>query len=352
MIKPMPMVRFWLHGERGSRLGAIVAAGALCVFAAVLPAQNRTSRQPASRNSRTDTRASRLDTTVEVARGIIVDVSANDGDITIRGWDRSEVEVRAESESSDLEFSTSTRTVRLASRRSNGSRGGSATINLRVPLNTRVVVNTTRGEVHVLDVRGEVDAELVSGDVTIHGAAGRTSVRNVSGSIDVTDVNGAVTLSAISGDLTVRDVRGDVNVSSSSGDVSMHGIRANSVQAQVVQGDIVFEGALAPTGRYEFNTHSGDVHLLLDERAKATLRVQSFSGELQSSLPMVLQPDDAVPRPLNSSGRTMSSRSMRLSQAKRLELGGGGGAQVSVSTFNGDVVVSRSPGRSQEDLQQ
>lgn len=311
----------------------------------------REKAQTKKRNrSRDDDESTVLDTTVSVERGTIVDLSATDGRITVRGWDRNEVEIKAQSESGELQFTKSPRSVRVEGRRGTRSRAIDVIMNVRVPLNTRVVVNTMLGDVQVLDVHGEVDAELVSGDITVRGASGRTAVTNVSGDIIVSDVDGPLRVGAMSGEISLTDVRGPVEVSSNSGDVSMRGMTANAIQVQVVQGEITFDGTLSPTGKYEFGTHSGDVRLYLADNAKGTLELQSFTGSLHSTYPMVLQPDSnisgsAMTRSFSSSGRQLGARALGLSQRQRLDFGGGGGAHVVVSTFNGDVHVSRGPSR-------
>lgn len=292
-----------------------------------------------------------LDTTVTVEKGTIVDLSATDGRISVRGWDRNEVEIKASAESGELIFSKSPRSVRLEGRRGTRSRTIDVVMSVRVPLNTRVVVNTMLGDVQVLDVRGEVDADLVSGDITIRGASGRTAVTNVSGAINVSDVDGPLRVGAMTGEISLSDVRGPVEVSSNNGDVSMLKMSASAIQVQVVEGDITFDGTLSPMGKYEFGTHSGDVHLFLADNAKGSLELQSFSGTLHSTYPMVLQPDSSrsnagmVRSFSGSNNRQLGARALGLSQRQHLEFGGGVGAHIVVSTFNGDVHIDRGPSR-------
>jgi DUF4097 and DUF4098 domain-containing protein YvlB len=306
------------------------------------PRPPRTAKAP-TRSMDLDTR---LDTTVKVERGTIVDLNATDGKIVVRGWDRDEVEIHAISETGELQFSKSARSVRVEARRGgNRSRTLDATINVRVPLNTRVVVGTMLGNVEVLDVRGEVDANLYSGDLTIRGSSGRTSVSNVSGDINVSDVDGSLHVTAISGEMTLSDIRGDVSVNSNSGDVTMRGIQSNVVQVQVVQGDIAYDGTLSKDGRYAFNTHSGDVSLWLPETTKANIGLQSFSGSLRTTFPVTLPPNSTTARVPSSNLRQSTARPLSLTQPQQLELGGGGGAQVSIQTFDGDVNISRGPRR-------
>jgi len=318
-----------------SFITALLAVGAVNTLAA----QNR------ARDSRNDNRLVRLDTTVAVEPGTILDVTAGTGVITVRGWDRAEVQVRARSDAGEFQFGKSARAVRVEALRTTRSRLGDVTIEVRVPLNTRVVVANSSGDVQVLDVRGEVDANLLNGDVIIRGASGRTAVTNVTGEITISDIDGPIKVQSLTGNITVTDIRGDVDVSSSTGEVSLSGIQANQIKAEVVQGEISFDGTLSASGRYEFGTHSGDVHLFLPQHAAGTLIMQSFSGNLHSTLPLVVQPDSVSGRPLPAVVRQLTSRSMALNQPRRLQFGGGGSAVVTVTTFNGDVHINRGPRR-------
>lgn len=290
----------------------------------------------------------RLDTTVAVDKGTIVDLSATDGRITVRGWDRNDVEIHAVSTSGELQFSRTARSLRLEARRSGTSRALDATMTVRVPLNTRVVVGTRLGDVEVLDVHGEVDATLYSGSVTIRGASGRTAVSNVGGDITVSDVDGALRVDAISGEMKLSDIRGDINVTSNSGDVVMTNMRGSVVQIEVTQGDITYDGVLSKTGKYEFNTHAGDVHLFLPDSTKGTVTLQSFSGSLHTAFPVTLQPGSSSAR-VSSAIRPLNGAPVSLRQQRQVEIGGGNGAQVIVSTFSGDVHINRGPRRNEKD---
>ena len=212
------------------------------VVVSTADAQN-VSRARSSRTTRTEDRSVRFDTTVAVEKGTILDVTAATGTIVVRGWDRNEIEVRAESESGEFQFSRSARSVRFEARRITRGRD-EVSIQIRVPLNTRTVVANSSGEVQVLDVRGEVDANLLNGEVIIRGASGRTAISTVNAEVSITDVDGPLKVQSMTGEIALKDIRGDIEVLSSSGEVSMSGIQANHVQTEMVQGDIFFDGTL------------------------------------------------------------------------------------------------------------
>ena len=82
---------------------------------------------------------------------------------------------------------------------------------------------------------------------------------------------------------------------------------------------------------------------------KGTVSLQSFSGSLHSTLPLMVQPGSNASRGLAGAVRQLNRRAMSLNQQQKLEIGGGNGALITISTFNGDVHINRGPRRSGKD---
>jgi hypothetical protein len=326
----------WSNGIQALLLSACFLVSALAANAQ----PSRNNRAPHATRAGSAYRASqerRLDTTFAVERGTVLDMSAGSAKITVRGWSRSEMQVISDASSSDIGITYSARTVRVeagAGRRRNDS----GNIEVRAPRGTRVLVSSRQGDVQVLDVGGAVDATVVAGDITVRGSAERADISVALGDIRVSDADGPVHIDAISGDVVLDDVRGDVELSATSSDVTMRRVRAIRVEAQVVSGNVTFDGPLAENGRYEFTTHAGDVRVYLAAGAKGTLEAQSLNGGLHTTIPMV-----------TAGGRTraqlQSGRAAVLRGPQRYEFGGGGSAQIIISTFTGEVHIDRGPRR-------
>ena len=77
--------------------------------------------------------------------------------------------------------------------------------------------------------------------------------------------------------------------------------------------------------RYEFSTHSGDVRVTLGGGAGFEISANTFSGNIQSDLPVTV--NDA--RPPRGAGRSVRA------------VVGDGGATLTVSTFSGDIVIRK-----------
>lgn len=129
-----------------------------------------------------------------------------------------------------------------------------------------------------------------------------------------------VSAGSVSGDVFVDGAAGDIRASSVSGDVHVDHVRASSLSASSVSGDIEARvDALTGTGDLRFSSVSGDVVAELPRDFQADLRMSTVSGELDSSFPITLQ------------GRA-SSRSI----AGRI---GNGGRRLTVSTVSGDLTL-------------
>ena len=72
-----------------------------------------------------------------------------------------------------------------------------------------------------------------------------------------------------------------VDVGSVSGDVVLQDVQSDRVEAHSVSGNVDFGGALAKNGRYELNSHSGDVRVVVAGGTGFELEANSFSGSVQ-----------------------------------------------------------------------
>jgi hypothetical protein len=122
--------------------------------------------------------------------------------------------------------------------------------------------------------------------------------------VTVDSVEGSHRLHGFSSRLVLNDVSGPIFAKTFSGSVSIH------------------EKSWAPNqGAIDVETFSGSIDLRVPETARGTVTFDSFSGHLNSELPL-----------------TMHSSSRRSIKA---ELGGGGGDTLRFKTFSGSVKIDR-----------
>jgi len=294
----------------------LVVAG-LALSATGAAAQQRGRTRYGSRDYR-----SRIDTTIAFDKNGTVTVNAGSGDVIVTASTANTVHVRATSDDDDIRFDAVRNSVELSTAR----RGSDTRFEVTVPVGARVVAKSQSGDVSVRGTHGEVNVTAQSGDIVIDDVNGRLDVRSFSGEVTASNITGTVDISTQSGDLKLTDVRGDIELSNTSGDIALRGITAKLVRAKTTSGDVVFDGTIDPSGRYEFTSHSGDVRLHVPRDAAAQLTVSTWSGEIESDFPMTLKPGD------HSIG---SSTSKQFTFAI-----GRGTARISAETFSGDVTVS------------
>lgn len=272
----------------------------------------------------------RLDTTVSLAARGIVELSLVSGAIVVTSRSDDRVRVVATLEDrGELRFEATSGRVTLAAK-SIRNRLGEAHYEVQVPRGTRVAMHSVSGDQSVSGVRGEVSANSVSGDLVVIDASGPVMAHTVSGDLRAERLAGELRISSVSGALRVRDVTGDVEARTVSGEVYLRGARSRSVRAETVSGEIEYDGTIDPAGRYDLHTHSGDLSLIISADANARVGVETFSGEIESDFPLVLEPQTGI-----GHGRQ-----------RRLDFRiGDGGARIDLKTFSGDILITRGAGR-------
>lgn len=129
-----------------------------------------------------------------------------------------------------------------------------------------------------------------------------------------------VSAGSVSGDVTVTGAEGDVRVSSVSGDVEALRLKASSVRATSVSGNVLVSvDALTGDGSLHFTSVSGDVIAELPKSLNADVSMRTVSGSLDTEFPL-----------------TLNGRMRRSSLEARI---GQGGRELKVTTVSGDVTL-------------
>jgi hypothetical protein len=119
------------------------------------------------------------------------------------------------------------------------------------------------------------------------------------------------------GDVTLHGAAGDIEIDATDGTITLLDIEATSVVANTVDGDIWFDGVLAPRGSYSITTHDGDITVQIPEDSDAQVRMARHDGEFVSDFPLTVQ---------------------RWPSGRRIEFElGSGGADLQIEAFDGDI---------------
>lgn len=194
------------------------------------------------------------------------------------------------------------------------------------PAGTRVTTKTMSGDTTVNGINGELSVTTMSGDVEITDAASLASAETMSGDLTLRRVgsSGLLKGSTMSGDVEASDIKARrLELSAVSGGVNARSVESEDVKLNSMSDDVTFDGALNARGRYEFSTHSGDVHITLSGQTGFSLDASTFSGGVRTDFPIEMT---------TTGGRRNS---------KIKGTFGDGSAIISAVSFSGNVVVSK-----------
>lgn len=270
-------------------------------------------------------RAGALDTVVVFDAKGTVSVSCPGGAVIVTGADKNEIRVRARTENGAIRFTSNGARATLEPASGRGCSDGH--FEMTVPVGTKVVATSWSGSVSVRGVHGDVEAHVQSGDVQVRDAGARLDIDALSGDVTVAGVKGETRINTVSGSVNLSGARGDLEIESVSGDIELMDVITKQVRTHTTSGDVSFSGQVIDAGRYEFNTHSGEIVLSLPGDIGAQLSVATFNGGIDSDFPITLTP---------------GVHGIGTSQAKRLNFTvGRGNARISAETFSGDITLKR-----------
>jgi Putative adhesin len=233
----------------------------------------------------------------------------------------------------DIEVSQLGNRVRVSTEHTGGrgrrhrNHDGSVSVSYRVkvPKGTEVEIQSVSGNVVLVGVDGAANAQSVSGDVRVTDVSELVQAKSVSGNVEVHRARSGrhAEVESVSGEVLVEGIEAsELTVSSVSGDVRLRDVSSRRASLESVSGDLEYTGSIAASGRYDFQTHSGDVVLTIGDEVGFELEASTFSGEIESDFDL--------------------ETTSRAQKGKRLSaVVGDGSAVIETSTFSGDVRILR-----------
>jgi DUF4097 and DUF4098 domain-containing protein YvlB len=282
--------------------------------------------------------------TVRLGRNGTFDLQNVAGDITVTGGGGDDVKIDAvkrvrhpnEAEGkallSEIDIQVTDRSGRVEvrteyPRRRNWSGGVDFTIGL--PRDASVSLRSVSGTVKVTNVNGELRAETVSGDILTMTTKKLRTAKTVSGDIEISEAEAEeLSVGSVSGDVTINRLKtSGVDGQTVSGDMRLTDVEADHSSLRSVSGDIDYTGRLAKNGRYQMQSHSGDIRITPGDTRGFALEGSTFSGDVRSDYALTLQTG-----PGNSFSPGVRNRSVRGSF-------GDAGATLTLQSFSGDIVI-------------
>ena len=246
----------------------------------------------------------------------------------VRSRDDAEAKARLQEIEIRVEESANRVDVRTVYPRERRNLAGAVDYTVALPQDANVTVHSVSGDVRVTNVRGELEAASVSGDVVAADVPKLMGLKSVSGDIQLTNgaSDGPLDLGSVSGDLVIRGLKArTIDVGTVRGDILLDNVESGHVDTRSVSGNVDYRGPLARTGRYEFNSHSGDIVLTVSGNTGFAIEANTFSGDVRSDFAVTLRGGD-------SGGRGPRRRTIRGSF-------GDGSATLSMNSFSGDIAV-------------
>jgi DUF4097 and DUF4098 domain-containing protein YvlB len=199
-----------------------------------------------------------------------------------------------------------------------------------VPRDANVILRSVSGDIRVTRLNGELRAETVSGKVIATSARRIRQAKSMSGDIEITDSDAdEVTGGTVSGTVIARGLKARaVDLRSVSGDLRMADVESDRAYGQTVSGNVEFTGRVSRNGRYELQSHSGNIRVAPLANQGFMLEASLFSGDLQSDYALTLQSTTNNFTPRRTDRRVRGSF-------------GDGGALLTLQSFSGNITISK-----------
>ena len=194
---------------------------------------------------------------------------------------------------------------------------------IRVPARAKVWVKSASANIVLSGLNGGVDAFSTSGNIRFEGEPDQLNLETMDGNIDVTAGGTWIRAKTASGTITIRGPGEDVGATTVSGSINILAAGMRRARLESVTGDLSFSGWLARDGALAVENHSGTIDILLPLDIYADFDLSSYHGAIRNEFRPYTQP------PGQTGAEQVFSN------------GGGGGADITVRTFKGSIVLRK-----------
>lgn len=322
----------------------LTALGALVVAALLLTGAQAFAAPPGSATPSwlsDQAQTEKFSKTVTIGKAGHFELRNISGDITVTGTSGDQVVIEAmkrgrtteDLKRVTIEVLASQGRVEVQTRYPEDSRNLNVSVDftVRVPRDAEVRIHSVSGDVKAGTIDGLLRAETVSGDVDLNAVANLEAAKSVSGdvTVDAAGSAGELTVGSVSGDLRLTNVKAkSVDLNSVSGDITVSG-SSDRLAAKSVSGTMRYTGPIARGGRYELQSHSGDVIVETGEQVGFEVTASSFSGDINSDMALTM----------TFGGAERESRRGRRQEIRGTF--GDGSAKLVLTSFSGDIRIVR-----------
>lgn len=254
------------------------------------------------------------DTVVPARRGDLLALETWQGSVTVRVTGEEELRVTGGGADRGVGVLRDGDALRVVARRPDAS----GDLFLEIPAWMAVRIHSLSLDVDMEGVAAPVEVQVLQGEFRLRDLSGGVRAHTLSGSVQAEGLSGDVSLTTLDGDIRVRGVRGRLVAEGTDGDLELEDVVGREVRGVTVDGEIRFAGDVPRGGTLTLATHDGDVTARLPAGTEAQVEVSTFDGSFESTFPV-------------RAGGFQAGRPLRF------PLGDGGGAQVVLQSFDGDI---------------
>ncbi len=174
------------------------------------------------------------DQTVDVKKGVRLEVHTFTGDVNIKVWNRDAVRIEADhSDRQTVEIRPGEQSLVV---RGQSRIGPMSSIDYTITVPAWMAVNVSgMGTDVVLDgVGADVNVETTRGDIHLRGGSGFISLKSVQGSITIERAKGRIEAQTVNDNVHVSDATGDLTVGTTNGSIVLE--RIDTAQSRRLNG--------------------------------------------------------------------------------------------------------------------
>ena len=236
---------------------------------------------------------------------------SHNGTISVKGWDQNRVEIRGEraSDAMDvlIEGTDEKVSVKTHPKRQNLSRQEARVdLEVRVPQQTLLRVESEQGNILVEDLEGGVTVEGVTSSITL------------------SRIRGDIAAHTVDGPILIRSSEGHIEAASVSGDLSFVQVNASKFSATTNSGTIRYQGDFDLGGTYQLHSYGSPIEVQASPRASFDMDARSIQGTIENRIPSPIPPPASSIRP----GRPGKSLQFRFNTGK---------STVQITSYSGTI---------------
>lgn len=230
---------------------------------------------------------------VEDSQSILIQV--DHGEVIVLGTEEQQAQVKGQVLFADeLEYQVRSTEKQISIKAFTYRKGFSNVplrLEVRVPKQMQVKVETDSASVSVQDYEGVLEVDSTSGIITIERMAGKITLYSNRGNITVRESSGDISIVGNYGALNVQNVYGETAVST-------------------IMGNVVFNGLIQTGDTVRLETDHGSVSVNLSPDSALSLRVRSTSGDVACVLPDIISSTRTCDGEIRSGGGILSIRTV------------------------------------------